>query len=57
MACDLAVRNPSSSSRGVRESLVDDAMSTSQILIGFHGRGPRKVFWLCGVPGWEASDQ
>ena len=29
----------------------DDPMSTRQILFGFSGRVPRKVFWLYGVLG------
>jgi len=29
----------------------DDPMSTAQILFGFRGRVPRKVFWLYGVLG------
>ncbi|HWH82450.1 MAG TPA: DUF805 domain-containing protein [Burkholderiaceae bacterium] len=29
----------------------DDPMSTAQIVFGFRGRVPRKVFWLYGVLG------
>lgn len=32
-------------------SLFDDPMSVPQILFSFHGRVPRKVFWLYGVLG------
>ena len=37
--------------RLVPPSPFDDPMSTRQILFGFHGRVPRKVFWLYGVLG------
>ena len=34
-----------------RRSPFDDPMSTREILFGFRGRVPRKVFWLYGVLG------
>ena len=38
-------------SAGPTRSRFDDPMSTPQILFGFRGRVPRKVFWLYGVLG------
>jgi len=39
------------SSSAPMHSPFDDAMSTRQILFGFSGRAPRKVYWLYGVLG------
>ena len=36
---------------GTARSPFDDPMSTAQILFGWRGRVPRRVFWLYGVLG------